>query len=229
VSEQTIEMEDIFEIEEIKALIDTFPSFEAKVLTLLRLKQDQRLFEVFRETDIAKKKFALVQLCVNETVNLSYSRWKEIFQNYSTDYVKRMASNKEDSKQSSLTYGEIDFFSFANILERAQPCRGDVFVDLGYYIFDFIFYYVTGHGIGKGLVCAAVLYGHLLRKSYGVEIVETLNSISVDMVERYHSSLQEDSIFSDHQCQISVEQGDLLSESISANWTEAGTHLGINK
>lgn len=119
------------ETEEITALIGTLPSLEAKVLTTLRLKQDQRLLDVARETDLVKRKFALVRLIVNETVNLSHSRWKEIFQNYSTDYVKRMASNPEDSKQSSLTYGEIDFFSFANILERAQPSPGDIFVDLG--------------------------------------------------------------------------------------------------
>ena len=214
---------DVFETAEIKALIETFPSFEAKVLTTLRLKQHQTLLDVARETDIAKRKFAFVRLVVNEVVHLSYSRWKEIFQNYSTDYVKRMASNQEDSKQqSSLTYGEIDFFSFANILERAQPSRGDTFVDLGKSTL-ILFSSAIGHGIGKGLVCAAVLYGHLLSKSYGVEIVEALYSISLNMVERYHSNLHEDPIFSDHHCQISVEQGDLLSESISTNWTQAGT------
>jgi hypothetical protein len=37
----------------------------------------------------------------------------------------------------SLTYGEVDFYSFANILEKANPKLGETFVDLG-------------HGTGKG-------------------------------------------------------------------------------
>ena len=37
----------------------------------------------------------------------------------------------DTSQKLSLVYGEIDFFSFANILDRAAPKPGDVFVDLG--------------------------------------------------------------------------------------------------
>lgn len=38
---------------------------------------------------------------------------------------------EESSQKLSLVYGEVDFFSFANILERAAPKQGEVFVDLG--------------------------------------------------------------------------------------------------
>src|SRR5690349_3545932 len=51
--------------------------------------------------------------------------------------------NPESSTQ-SLVYGEIDFFSFATILEKAKPRKNDIFCDLG-------------HGTGRAVI-AAVSY-----------------------------------------------------------------------
>jgi hypothetical protein len=44
-------------------------------------------------------------------------------------------------KSSSLVYGEIDFFSFAAIMEKVNPAPGELFVDLG-------------HGTGRAVVAA---------------------------------------------------------------------------
>lgn len=44
-------------------------------------------------------------------------------------------------KGSSLVYGEIDFFSFAAIMEKVEPQPGELFVDLG-------------HGTGRAVVAA---------------------------------------------------------------------------
>jgi hypothetical protein len=126
--------------DEIQNLVENLPILERKVLNNLREAQDQALVNVANETDEKRRKFALVRLIVDQTVHFSHNHWKDIFQGYSTDHVKRMAApNSGESTQSSLTYGEIDFFSFANILERAQPARGDIFVDLGSMIFIYLF------------------------------------------------------------------------------------------
>jgi hypothetical protein len=125
-------MDDVWASNEIQILVGNLPTLEAKVLNNLKEAHDQTLLTALNETDEKKRKFALVRTIVDRTVDLSHNHWKDIFQGYSTDHVKRMAApNSGESTQSSLTYGEIDFFSLANILERAQPTRGDVFVDLG--------------------------------------------------------------------------------------------------
>jgi hypothetical protein len=65
----------------------------------------------------------------------------------------------------SLTYGEVDFFSQATILERVGVKEGDVFWDLG-------------SGTGRAVVCAALLYGHLFKGCYGLELLPELYDAS---------------------------------------------------
>lgn len=47
----------------------------------------------------------------------------------------------DQAKSPCLVYGEIDFFSFAAIMEKVGPEPGEVFVDLG-------------HGTGRAVVAA---------------------------------------------------------------------------
>jgi hypothetical protein len=132
------------------------------------------------------------------------------------------------SQKLSLVYGEIDFFSFANILERSSPKQGDVFVDLGK-ITKFgcwpILPFCSGHGTGKGLICAALLYGPVLSKCYGVEIVPELQAISVNTVKKYEDEILPLPLFAHHRnCSIVAEEGDLLADEYK-HWTDAGAFV----
>ena len=64
----------------------------------------------------------------------------DLFQDLTTEQVKLIANTNSNatlplassSGSTSLVYGEIDFNSFANILERTYPQPNDKFVDLGH-------------------------------------------------------------------------------------------------
>jgi hypothetical protein len=138
---------------------------------------------------------------------LSLHRVIEIVKGTAKDAVEQMGN--ESSQKLSLVYGEIDFFSFANILDRAAPKQGDTFVDLG-------------HGTGKGIICAALMYGPLLKECYGMEIIPELNTISVNTAQRFRDEILTQPLFENHRnCTITVEEGDLLAEEYS-RWTDAG-------
>lgn len=212
---------EFLETQKVDRFIEKLSRFEKQVFTTLKENQDKRLFDIIQVADDQLRLFSFAQLIVHETLDISHQYWKDIFLNYSTDNVKRLASSNEESRQSSLTYGEIDFFSFANILDRAEPKHGDVFVDLGRpYSIEFI--RIIGHGIGKGLICAGLLYGHTFKQAFGVEIVSDLYSLSLRMIENYRANIHENPFFSEHECELLVEQGDLLSDSISEYWINAG-------
>lgn len=91
--------------------------------------------------------YNITKLVVTKTTSMAYAIWTDLFAHLSTEQAKIMVKNgivkmheknpDLDVESTSLTYGEVDFFSFANILERANPQLGETFVDLG-------------HGTGKG-------------------------------------------------------------------------------
>lgn len=68
-----------------------------------------------------------------------FKQYSVLFSSYPTERVKVMvrdylvAENKP-SEMGSLVYGDIDFFSFCNVLERVQVCEGETFYDLGMFI-----------------------------------------------------------------------------------------------
>jgi Histone methylation protein DOT1 len=64
----------------------------------------------------------------------------------------------------SLVYGEIEFWSFARILELVQPRHGETFVDLG-------------SGTGKGVLIAATLFP--FGKCIGIELLSSLHKIAM--------------------------------------------------
>jgi len=69
------------------------------------------------------------------------------------------------------TYGEIEFLSFAYLLELTDPKPGDNFYDLGC-------------GAGKAVISAALLYD--FSKVVGVEFLDDLHHLSKDIVAKFH-------------------------------------------
>ena len=72
-------------------------------------------------------------------------------------------------------YGEIDFLSFHNILEKTKPQANEKFYDLG-------------SGAGKGVFAAALYFN--FSKSCGIELLEPLYNKATNMLNKANSLLQ---------------------------------------
>lgn len=113
-------------------------------------------------------------------------------------YTDEIVSSNALKNLPSLTYGEIEFFSFWNIIQRCCPSKGDVFVDLG-------------HGTGRALVAAALLFGNEFSKIYGVELIPGLHNESIANISNYQAHVKDRSdIFPTYPDVVAV-QGDFLA------------------
>lgn len=165
---------------------------------------------------IAKARKSFIRAVVEELTLYLHNLYDEVFSDISLEKAKKLAKEsviKCSSKlESKLTYGEIDFFSFVNILERLQPKKGDLFVDLG-------------HGTGRSMVCADLLYGHMFRSICGVEIIPELNAASEGVLEKLKEVLKDcDHIFASHSAALSVYEGDFTVQDYF-DWTSVGIKI----
>mmetsp|Transcript_16603 Transcript_16603/g.27706 ORF Transcript_16603/g.27706 Transcript_16603/m.27706 type:complete len:323 (+) Transcript_16603:31-999(+) len=178
--------------------------------------------------DVTKFQFSIAKLVVKKATAVANVIWTDLFASLSTEQAKLMVKSgiakmhEQDpninTESTSLTYGEVDFFSFANILEKSNPQRGETFVDLG-------------HGTGKGLICANLLYGNLLKKCYGVEIIPELYESSVTVLDQFRKNVlcvESDPdnggscLYADHRgCEMKVDLGDILADEFIAEWSSA--------
>jgi hypothetical protein len=154
---------------------------------------------------------------MKEVVEISlqkcFSIYNELFAELSTERGKILAKTESGTGNtaSALTYGEIDFFSLIDILERAGVEEGSTYVDLG-------------HGTGKGLIAPALVFGDRLRVAYGIEILNSLHVESIRVTDKFKGILREDEQLqiSHSRCEILVEEGDILTDSQIFDWTKAG-------
>lgn len=105
--------------------------------------------------------------------------YEELTKNYPIEILKQSSRDERNrlglSRESSLTYGEIEFKSFGEIFftikNRYNLPEGGVFYDLG-------------SGVGKALVAAALLGS--FSECIGIEILDGLHSVSQKLVEEYN-------------------------------------------
>lgn len=146
-------------------------------------------YSALHDLDIFKRK--ALRRVVEETVNVSYSLYQTIFTNFSLDVAKSLSkqglpSSSNESKERheilmdthSQTYGEIDFFSFCAIMEKARVQPGDTFLDLG-------------HGSGRALIAAALVYGDYLTSISGIELIPSLYDASLQVINNYQQQTVE--------------------------------------
>lgn len=148
-----------------------------------------------------------------------------VFRDFSADHSKEIAKRNvqrqgdtSTDEWSAKVYGEVEFSAFANLLERVKLARGDKFFDLG-------------HGTGKAMVAASLLFGDLLSSIEGVELLEDLHDLSNTTIQSYtthiatsssaQSSGNENPFFSRLQCPLVGHQGDFLEEPWVTAWTSA--------
>jgi hypothetical protein len=208
-------MEIVASSEFIDSISNRLPYFEKQVLHQLLNSRNEELYETLQKYDptVEKKiKSMICRIVVTKSLDILYTLWNNIFLDLSTEKAKIIAKSgtgDQPAPQSlSLVYGEIDFFSFANILERVNPQHNEVFVDLG-------------HGTGKALLCASLLYGPTISKSFGIELIPTLTSKSEEVLISYNHAIQNNDLFQSHlNCKVEVAQGDFLQEEL-LHWTDA--------
>ena len=104
------------------------------------------------ETDIYLLKKKLAKIVCALTYQECNAVFSTVFKDYTSDRSKEVARNNvrrlsgeaEASVLSSKVYGEVEFYSFCNLLERIDIKQGETFFDLG-------------HGTGKAMVGIYVL------------------------------------------------------------------------
>tara|TARA_B110000908_G_scaffold127389_1_gene149498 strand:+ start:90 stop:731 length:642 start_codon:yes stop_codon:yes gene_type:complete len=119
--------------------------------------------------------------------NLSY--FNSLYQNIDGYLVSHEARGEEH--QTSLTYGEVDFYSFSVLLALAKPSINDVFVDLG-------------SGVGKACMTAALAFN--LKHCRGIEIVPALHQQAMNVYEQCTDEVRQ---------QLNFVCGDYLTHSFS--------------
>lgn len=198
---------------------DHYPNPEKTYFLSLIAHQDPEIFSMLQSYDdkqlsIDDLKSGLARRVVKMSVDNSFTVYTRMFEHISTEKAKQLVKGSapvtsEPEPSVSLTYGEIDFFSLSCILEKLGIKKGDVFVDLG-------------HGTGKAIICASLLYGTLLSQCVGMELIPELYQVSVAVVEQFRRMVAADStrFGTEPMCEIQVMEGDILGPDY--DWTAAG-------
>lgn len=103
-------------------------------------------------------------------------------------------------------------------------------------------YMMHNTNVQTGIICANLLYGKLLKRCYGIEIVPELYASSVTVLEKFRKNILcvgggatgsneggEDGnncLYSAHRaCEMQVALGDITAEEFIADWASAGVHV----
>ena len=103
----------------------------------------------------------------------------------------RRERNERGLKDINLTYGEIEFKSFFQVFKWIQKTHKDKDPDCWHNAFNnpggtFV---DLGHGTGKGILSGAFM--HQFERVWGIEILESLQNISVNLKSVYDTYLAE--------------------------------------
>ena len=167
--------------------------------------------------------------------NLSFEKClelKEIYTDVTRPFptaVGKAISKKEREdlkmKQPTLVYGEIEFEPIAKAFEKIKKVYGRPFVgasgpsgilqETGGKFYD------LGSGTGKGCVAAAVL--HTFDVCYGIELLEGLYSMSLDVVASYNSR-GKSALNREADTDLIMLNGDMLNHKFK-DWSDADVVL----
>ena len=139
--------------------------------------------------------------------------------------ISKKERNAKSIYHSSLTYGEIDFKSFARTLERVKttygvPGNGST-PDGGILQSPGGIFYDLGSGTGKACVAAALL--HPFSAIGGIEVLEGLHAMSVElaheyMVSRTKAATEEQMLALGQPTRLDFYLGDATDFSASNRW-----------
>ncbi len=101
--------------------------------------------------------------------------YNSLYSNVNGYYVSMNAKRKLAYTDKTLTYGEVLFDSFSEILFEAAPKTGEVFYDLG-------------SGTGKAVLIANLLFP--FSKTVGVELLKDINDVALQVAQRFDSEFK---------------------------------------
>lgn len=122
-----------------------------------------------------------------------------LYQGISGWQLAKMALAKRGWQDNRFTYGEIPLFTFAAVLDKAQPKPEDVFYDLGC-------------GVGKTVLAAALLYK--LKKAVGIEYFPEIHAVCLQCADTLRRLPRLSEYFPDKELNLEFQQGDLLDANI---------------
>lgn len=207
-------------VERLRSLTTALPFVEATTLGHLIDINDSDLLGALSRYDgkditIDELKCFIAKKIVKFAIDYRYGLHRTLFMHVSTEQAKQIVKGSvltNVDQLPSLTYGEIDFFSFSCILEKLEIKTGDIFVDLG-------------HGTGRALICAALLFGSTLSRCVGIEIVPELCEISVGVRDRFLEVIASDEVLGLQPpkcCSVEVIEGDVLADEVGGfDWSVA--------
>ncbi len=140
--------------------------------------------------------------------------------------VGKAISKKErtdmELKASTLVYGELEFWPLGIYFEKIKKHYGRPFIGSsgpkGILQEPGGKFYDLGSGIGKGCVAAALL--HNFETCYGIEVLEGLYTMSLDLVASYNSKGKAALDNRDMETDIIMLNGDMLDPSFK-DWSDA--------
>jgi len=184
------------------ALVTALPAYERECLKAL-----------LAEGLVAGQEETVLAAVASLAYKRAHAAYSSLFVGLETDVMKQRAKEEVGSAPvtTALTYGEIDFHSWADILERLDLREGDTLVDLG-------------SGTGKALVTACLLFGPRLARIHGVELLECLHSPCEEVLSKLSSLLASDvAAYAEHtRCRVTSERGDFTdTDLLQMDWTVA--------
>jgi SAM-dependent methyltransferase len=115
-------------------------------------------------------------------------------------YVSMNAKRKLAYTDKTLTYGEVLFESFSEILHDAVPRTGEIFYDLG-------------SGTGKAVLIANLLFP--FSKTVGIELLKDINDVALEVAKRFDSEFKQVVSVEKKLPKLHYIQGDFLSYDFS--------------
>eukprot|EP01038_Epipyxis_sp_PR26KG_P006424 gene6424-8842_t len=133
-------------------------------------------------TDVANLNLSDLCRSISEkSIELCSNVFRGVYLDTSTEFAKEIVKKSvANITPSALTYGEIEYFAFLNILQRAKPKKGESFYDLG-------------HGTGKAIIAADLHFGYIFASISGIEIIPELYEISLLKLKFYEETISSDS------------------------------------
>lgn len=197
-----------------------------------------------------RKSFVVEQISRKlATLSMELKRqiFQEVFAGMPVDFAKKLAKNANEDGEKKVTdtdtmlsgevYGEIEFSSFANIMQRCMALlkssgylmthssRKLTFVDLG-------------HGTGKALVALGLVFGSKFSEAYGIEYAHGLCAESLNRIVFYSQLIENHPLykvvmgsagdtFSNASCKLIGHEGDFFdvpdsNNGVEFDWTTAG-------
>lgn len=136
---------------------------------------------------------------------IHYDRCLTIFKNLYTNINPMETSLNERRKKEIMgdvtyTYGEVTYYSFVRIVEKAEPQIGDVFYDLG-------------SGGGKAVFIAGLVFD--FSKACGIEKLENLYELSMQLVTKLQDLPERKALLPNKVVPVEFIHGDFLEVDFS--------------